>query len=252
MSKLKVVFACRAIAVGVVTSLSLLACGGGELSLSGEALTGAPLKQASISVIDSTNRACAQTQTDDSGNWRVSLGSCSPAPYLLSASTLVNGQSVTYFSAATASEVNNASKILVSQLTDAQVKLALRTAIPRGTDAAGLTAEKLKDASVQLMAGLVPTEVLGSTGVDATQDMRTMPVVAGSGQGLDKLHDRLPLVQVVQAGADLQMAATVAAWGMAGADSIVVGATIPVGAPVGTALTSMGTESVVVGNSLEK
>ena len=190
----------------LLMTLVLAACGGGggaagvtvTQSLDGVALTGAPLKSATVTITDSAGKDCATTTTGSDGKWSADLKNCGAAPYLIKAAGTENGVDVTFFSAATQDDVNTTGGTIkpvnISQITDAIVKVALKTDTP--TSPTGLTTDTLKTASVKTLEALIPADVRADAGIDLTKDVRTMTVVAGSSTGLDKLHDRVPKVIV--------------------------------------------------------
>ncbi len=221
------------IMVEAVSSMALLllsACGGGAggltttaqsntttqpNTLNGTALTGAALANAKITIKDSTGKSCINTVTNAQGVWSASLVNCGVAPYLIKVTgSNVAGVPVTYFSAATTSDVNTSGStsktVNVSQLTDAVVKVLLKTDVPDTVPAATLTASitksNLQTTSQNTLAALVPANVLGTLG---SGDIRTMTVVPGSGTGLDGLHDQVPAIEVTVTGTTLNVVATV-------------------------------------------
>jgi Bacterial Ig domain len=201
--------------------LALSGCGGGGSitavpnTLNGTALTGAAMANATVTVKDSTGKVCITSTTNAQGAWSGSLANCGAAPYLIKAvGTDSAGAPVTYFSAATASDVNTAGTttktVNVSQLTDVIVKVLLKTdtpdSVPAATITSSVTPANLQTTSQNTLAALVPPNVLGTLG---TGDIRTMTVVAGSGTGLDGLHDKVPVIEVTVSAGTLNVVATV-------------------------------------------
>ncbi len=128
--------------------------------------------------------------------------------------TDVAGVAVTFFSAATAADVNKAgstsNQVNVSQLTDVIIKVLLKTDAPDSVSAASLanavTVDNLKTSSQNTLAALIPASVLSTFG---TGDIRTMAVTAGSGTGLDGLHDKAVKTEVTIANNTVSAVATV-------------------------------------------
>jgi Bacterial Ig domain len=184
-------------------------------TLNGTALTGAALANATVTVKDSTGKVCVTSTTNAQGAWSGSLANCGAAPYLIKAvGTDTAGNAVTFFSAATASDVNTAGTttktVNVSQLTDVIVKVLLKTdapdTVPVATVNSSVTNSNLQTTSQNTLAALVPANVLGTLG---TGDIRTMSVTPGTGTGLDGLHDHVPAVEVTVSSGTLNVVATV-------------------------------------------
>ena len=214
-----------ALAIASAGLLTIYGCGGGgggsspvvtlPDTLNGTALTGAALVNATVTVKDRTGTNCVTAPTDAKGIWSASLANCAGAPFLLKVvGKDVAGAAVTFFSAATASDVNTAggttNTVNVSQLTDVIVKVLLKTDTPDTASTTTLsnsvTTANLLTTSQNTLAALVPASVLGTLG---TGDIRRMTVTAGSGAGLDGLHDRVPTVEVTVSSGTLSAVATV-------------------------------------------
>lgn len=229
--------------IGTATAVAALlaACGGGGSpdvavtpQLKGTALSGAALKNAVVQVYDSAGKKCATAQADNAtGVWAAGIGDCGAAPYLIEVSgvTQKEGVAVVFHSAATGADVSNATQagnsVNASQLTTVQVKLALKsddpTAHAQASGVSSLTTENLKAASDQLLAAL-PADAKSEIASNAGQDIRTMPVQAGSGKGLDNLLDRVPQAQM--SIADGTLLAVVTGYGADQTGSVAVGATV--------------------------
>lgn len=216
--------------LAALSAAVLAACGGGGAggietvtqpvavvpdTLNGTALTGAALANATVTVKDSTGKACVTATTNAQGSWSASLAECGAAPYLIKVTgNDVSGVPVTYFSAATSSDVNSAGSttktVNVSQLTDVIVKVLLKTdtpdTVPAATLVSSVTNSNLQITSENTLAALVPVNVLSTLGMG---DIRTMAVVPGSGTGLDGLHDKVPAIEVTVSGGTLSVVATV-------------------------------------------
>lgn len=268
-------------ATATATAIGISACSGGGSNgalaasadtLNGTALTGAPLSGGTISVKDKTGTVCATATSNANGIWSAPLSICAGEPYLIKAvGTDSAGAAVTFFSAATGADVNSAGatnkQVNVSQLTDAIVKVLLKTdspdSMPPATMIASVTTANLQITSQNILTALVPSTVLGAFG---TGDIRTMTVIAGSGTGLDSLHDHVPKVEVTLVSGTLNAVATVTNINADGATAVTA-TTVPSNAaptaallppPVGTvinnvtvttptAVTTQTAEELVVG-----
>ena len=166
-----------ALALAVASTATLLSgCGGGgdgvagEDTLSGTALTGAALVGANITVKNGQSQDCASATSDSVGAWSTGVKSCGAGPFLIKATGTQDGGPVTFYSAATAEDVNAAGTsgktVNVSQITDLIVKIALKTDDPGTSSSAaladGLTQSKLASASKNALTTLVPASVLSA------------------------------------------------------------------------------------------
>ena len=202
-----------AVAAGFMGA-AITACGGAsnnsnvsEVSspaLNGIALTGKALDGAFVAVMDSTGKQCSTT-TDANGKWSVLLQNCGTAPFLIVASK--NGD--IFYSAATAADVSANVTVNVSQLTDAIVKVALNNDAPTASDISLLTDAALQDSNDVIMNNLVPPDVIADAQVNVTINIRTARVEANSHAGLDKLHDRIPKIDVPSTESGIGLLATI-------------------------------------------
>ena len=230
-----------ALALAVASTATLLSgCGGGgdgvagEDTLSGTALTGAALVGATITVRNGQSQDCASATSDSVGAWSTGVKSCGAGPFLIKATGTQDGGPVTFYSAATAEDVNAAGTsgktVNVSQITDLIIKIALKTDDPGTSSSAaladGLTQSKLASASKNALTTLVPASVLSDAEIDVTIDIRTMAVVAGSKKQLDKLHDRVTKVETTKVGTVLSFIVIVPNFDAASGASAALGATL--------------------------
>ena len=198
-----------AVAAGFMGA-AITACGGASNNsnvsevLNGVALTGKALDGAFVAVMDSTGKQCSTT-TDANGKWSVLLQNCGTAPFLIVASK--NGD--IFYSAATAADVSANVTVNVSQLTDAIVKVALNNDAPTASDISLLTDTALKDSNDVIMNNLVPPDVIADAQVNVTINIRTARVEANSHAGLDKLHDRIPKIDVPSTESGIGLLATI-------------------------------------------
>lgn len=189
---------CTVLTLAACAAMSLTACGGGgggsgspgtpsaAGSLNGVAATGAPLANATVTVTDSAGKTCTGTTQND-GSYRIDLGQCSSAPYLIKAvGSAADGTSVAVSSIAVQSGVAN-----ITPLTDLISRRVLGTTLDKSKLGSAVTTTTVQAAQNELKQALAST--LTALGLNANQVDFLGGSFAADHTGLDKLLDSTTL-----------------------------------------------------------
>lgn len=200
-------------ALGLLTVVSLVACGGGgggatsitgstAVPMNGMVSQGAPIADASILVTDSKGKTIDGITTDASGAYSIADISTLTAPLLVGATGYVGGKPVTYYGLLQTKEQSNYAN--VSPLTDAILSQALGKSPSyveqnAASELSNLDTNKVEAAKAKVVLAISDVLDQISAGTSKTFDPLKSQFKADGASAEDKINDLLKVVSTATA-----------------------------------------------------